>query len=297
MNKKINHIFILNGKVKEADKDFISVKNSGFLYGDGCFETIRVYKGNIFLLEDHIERLYSSLCFFNYRNIDLNFLREDIKRSIKILLEAKGLSGKDAFLKVIISRGEYGKRLDLESGSEHTTIVFADSYTGYPSSFYEKGIEMIISSIKRQESSNNIYRHKTLNYLENIFAKNEAKSKGAQEALFVSASNTVLEGAVSNIFMVKKNILFTTSLDFNILPGITRKKILELCVKNDIAFNECRLSLDDFLNADEIFITNSLAEILPVSKIEGRNLRGKIPGKFTKTLSFLYKEEIKRLTQ
>ena len=297
MVKKDSDIFIINGCIKKTREDIVPVKNSGFLYGDGCFETMRAYKGNIFLFDEHISRIYSSLCFFKYENIDFVSFKEEIIKNIRKLFYEKDLIEKDASVKVIVSRGEYKKRLDFKSTKGFMVAIFADAYSGYPADDYKKGIKVIVSSIKREEKNNDIYRHKTLNYLESVYAKNEAISRGAAEALFVSAGGTVLEGAVSNIFMVSDNILLTTSMDFNILPGITRKKILELCLKNNIEFNECRLCLDDFFKADEIFITNSLAEILPVSSIEGFNLKGQVPGKLTSRLSDLYRKETLSIVQ
>ncbi len=297
MKKECNDMFILNSELEKSGRAMISIKNSGFLYGDGCFETMRAYKGNIFLFDEHMSRLYSSLCFFNYKNTDPVSFKKNIKEDIHKLFNAKGLAGKDASVKVIISRDEYKKRLDFKSGEDSVTIVFADAYHGYPAEYYEEGIEIVVSSIKREGRKNNIYRHKTLNYLENVFAKNEARSKGAEEALFISAGGAVLEGAVSNIFMVKKDILFTTSLDFNILPGITRKKILQLCPENNITSKECRLGIDDFLNADEVFTTNSLAGILPVKRIEGHNLKEPVPGNLTKRLLESYRKETSAIAQ
>lgn len=291
MKKEDNDLFILNGRQEETGKALISAKNSGFLYGDGCFETMRAYKGIIFLFDEHMSRLCSSLCFFNYKNIIPASFKENIGKDIQTLFNAKGLGGQDVSVKVIVSRSEYKKKLDFKSGEDSVVIIFADAFHGYPAEYYEKGIDVIISSLKREERANDIYRHKTLNYLESVFAKNEARSRGAEEALFVSAKGAVLEGSVSNIFMARKDVLFTTSTDFNILPGITRKKILQLCTENNIAFRECRLGIDDFLNSDEIFLTNSLAEILPVKMIEGHNIKGTVPGNLTKKLLELYRKE------
>ena len=128
-----------------------------------------------------------------------------------------------------------------------------------------------------------------LNYFENVFAKNEALLKGAFESLFVTVEGLVLEGSISNVFMTKEKTVYTPSLDFNILPGITRKKVLDICMENNIKTVECKLSLDDFYNADEIFMTNSLAEIMPVKKIENFTPRENVPGELTKKILNIYR--------
>lgn len=288
-----NDFVIINGKLICEKEAFISIENSGFLYGDGLFETIKVYKGNIFLLEEHILRLFSSLCFFNYQKIEFEDFKNEIKKNITLLIQAKNLTGKEAFVKIIVCRGEYKKRLDFKTAEKPVVIIFAEKYTEYPVTYYKKGVDVLISSIKRVSYQNAIYRHKMLNYFENIFSRNEAISKGANESLFVSEDDFILEGSVSNIFMVLKNTVFTPSLDFNILPGITRKKVLKICGENNIKTIEGKLKLSNFCEADEIFLTNSLAEILPVKKIENYTLKSETPGKITKIISLLYQKEVK----
>lgn len=297
MEKTDKKIFILNGCVANLDEMLLPVNSSGFLYGDGCFETIRAYKGKLYLFEEHMTRLFTSLRFFKYKNLEFNYLKEEIARNIKKLQEVKGLIKKDFFVKIVISRDEYKEKLNFKTAGKIIVAVFAEEFSGYPREDYEKGVRVIISSIRREEKQNNIYRHKTLNYLESTFAKNEAIDREAREALFISCKNTVLEGAVSNIFLVLENNVFTPSLDFNILPGITRQKILELCLKNNIKAVEKRLALDDLYGADEVFITNSLAEILPVKAIENYEYSKKstVPGNLTKKISLLYKKEARAL--
>jgi len=282
-------IIMINGEIRESNKAFISVKNSGFLYGDGLFETIPVYKGKAYLFDEHILRLYSSLMFFGYKKISLEIFKSELKRDVVKLLKAKDLNGENANLKIIVSRGAYKKRLDFSSGAESETIIFADKFDGYNTDYYEQGVDIIISSIKRVPYQNCIYRHKTLNYFENVFAKNEALLKGAFESLFATVEGLVLEGSISNIFMTKEKTVYTPSLDFNILPGITRKKVLDICMENNIKTVECKLSLDDFYNADEIFLTSSLAEVMPVKKIKNFTPREDVPGELTKKILNIYR--------
>ncbi|MHB1276199.1 MAG: aminotransferase class IV [Candidatus Humimicrobiaceae bacterium] len=288
-----NNFIIINGNITPENKAFISVNNSGFLYGDGLFETIKVHNGKIFLFEEHISRLYLSLCFFNYQTAELKDFKNEIKKNIDELIQIKNLTVKDALVKIVVCRGEYKKRLDYMSAQKSSIIIFAEEFKGYPVTYYTKGVDVVISSIKRVSYQNVLYRHKGLAYFENIFSRNEAISKGANESLFVSVDDFILEGSVSNIFMIKKETVFTPSLDFNILAGITREKVLKICSDNNVKVKEEKLKLKDLYEADEIFITNSMIGILPVKKIENYTLRKEVPGSITKKISFLYQKEFK----
>jgi len=293
MAENKNNFIIINGNITPENNAFISVNNSGFLYGDGFFETIKVHNGKIFLFEEHISRLYLSLCFFNYQTAGLKDFKSKIKKNIDELIQIKNLTKKDALVKIVVCRGEYKKRLDYMSAQKSSIIIFADEFKGYPITYYTKGVNVVISSIKRVSYQNVLYRHKGLAYFENIFSRNEAVSKGANESLFVSVDDFILEGSVSNIFMIKKEKVLTPSLDFNILAGITREKVLKICIDNNVKVKEEKLKLKDLYEADEIFITNSMIGILPVKKIENYALKKEIPGNITKKISFLYWKEFK----
>jgi branched-chain amino acid aminotransferase len=284
---------IINGNITLETEAFISVKNSGFIYSDGFFETIKVYNGKIFLFDEHISRLYLSLCFFNYQTAELKDFKNKIKKNIDELIQIKNLTKKIANVKIVVCRGEYKKRLDYRIAQKLSIIIFAEEFKEYPISYYIKGIDVVISSIKRVPYQNVLYRHKGLAYFENIFSKNEAISKGANESLFTSVDDFILEGSVSNIFIIKKETVLTPSLDFNILPGITREKVLKICSGNNIKAKEGKLKLENLYEADEIFLTSSLAGVFPVKKIENYTLRSETPGKITKKISLLYQKEFK----
>ena len=291
MGKKKDDFVIINGAVKNENDAFVSIKNSGFLYGDGLFETIKAANGRVCLLEEHLERLCGSLIFFNYKIGDLQHFKNNIKNNIAKLSEIKKLNEKDAFIKIIVCREEYEKRLDYKTAPCYTIIIFMEELNHYPETVYYTGIDIIISSIKRTACDNAIYRHKVLNYLENIFARNEALSKGYDESLFISEEGFILEASTSNIFIVKKDKIFTPALSFNILPGITREKVLKICSANRIKAEEKEIHKDALFDADEIFLTNCLAGILPVKKIENQSFYTGNPDSITKKISALYKKE------
>ena len=291
MEKNKNSFVILDGSIIPEKEAFIPVKNSGFLYGDGLFETIKVHNGRIYLFDEHILRLYKSLSFFNYQITQLKDFRNEIKKYIDELIQIKKLIKKDAFVKIIVCRGEYKNRMDYKTSKQSPIIIFAEEFNRYPASSYLKGIDVVISSIKGVSYQNEIYRHKVLNYLQNIFSRNEAISKGAGESLFISSDDFILEGSVSNIFLIKKETVFTPSLDFNILPGVQRAEVIKICSENNIKTKEEKLEINDLIEADEIFITNSLIGIMPVKKIDNYILKKEVPGKITKKISFFYQRK------
>jgi branched-chain amino acid aminotransferase len=291
MGNSKNYIF-KNGSFILKGQAIINIEDSGFMYGDGFFETLKAHNGVIFLLDRHLERLFSSLEFFKYPFCDYSNLKLIIKSSIKKLLHINHLEYSDAYIKIIISRGRYKSKFNFSTAQEKNVIILAESLNPYSEELYKNGIHLIFSSIKRSLSSNILYRHKMINYFENIYAKNEAILKDANEAIFLSEDNYILEGAVSNIFLVKDSKIFTSSHMQNILLGITREEVLLICAKSKILVYEKKLKFSDFTEADEIFITNSIAEVLPVKSIESFKLQKDVPGSLTKSIMHLYKKEI-----
>ena len=264
------YIFI-NNTYLEAKKAAVPISSdSGFLFGDGLFETMRAYKGKILAFDMHLDRLFSSMRELRYNS---DFFTPEILRSaaFKLLLK-NNLLGEDAYIKIVVTRSSYKQKLIFDPESKPVLIIFAKRLTGYPEDFYNDGINIFASSIKRNAVGNDVYRHKLINYFENVFAKNEAHANCAQEAFFMTRDKVVLEGATSNIFTVKDDKVFTPPLTQNILPGITRQLVLDVCRKNRIKFMERRIHYFNLLEADEIFLTNSIMEIMPVKKVDSHEV-------------------------
>ena len=199
---------------------------------------------------------------------------------------------KDAYIKIIVTRGIHSGELHFDKYYKPNLIIIADSLTPYPEDDYTKGVNIISSSVIRQAAGSPIYSHKLLNYFENIFAKDEAHYKGAQEAIFLTRDRLVLEGASSNIFFVKGNTVYTPPLTQNILPGITRDVVLNICRENGIRVRQRKIHYRDIINADEVFKTSSIAGIVPVRKIDHFTITGEIPGKITTKLMELYLSKV-----
>ena len=282
------YIFI-NKKLVTKNKAKIPVGDRGFLYGDGLFETMRGYSGNIFMFDAHLQRLFSSLNILKYK---LNFDKSYVKLAVQKILNKNRLNACDSYIKLIVTRGIYNGGLNFEGSASPNLIIIAKELISYPDDNYKKGIKVVSSSVKRVRIGNPLYIHKLLNYFENIYARDEAYLNGVQEAIFLTRDHLVLEGATSNIFYIKDNIIYTPPLTQNILPGITRGVVADICRENKIRLKQRKIHYFDIAGADEIFITNSIAEIMPVSEIDKHMVNGKIPGYFTAKLMQLYKEKV-----
>ncbi len=283
-----SYVFI-NGKLLRGSRAGIPVRDRGFLYGDGLFETLRSYKGFVFMLDAHLERLFHSLKILKY---NLSFDKEYIKEAVNRTVKKNNLSARDAYIKIIVTRGIHSGELYFSGKYEPNLIIITEALTPYPDSDYTRGINIISSSIRRPAVGSPLYSHKLLNYFENIFAKDEAHYNGAQEAMFLTKDHLVLEGASSNIFLVEKNTVYTPPLTQNILPGITREVILAICNENKIKVRQKKIHYRDIINADEVFKTSSIAGIVPVRKIDRFAVTGEIPGRITTKLMELYLSKI-----
>ncbi|MCE5330189.1 aminotransferase class IV [bacterium] len=280
-----------NNKTLPKGKAKILIQSPGFLFGDGVFETIKSYSGYICRIDLHLERLLNSLRTLKYVPEQPESFKSLIRESIRNLLKINNLSDREANIKIIVSRGTYGKKLDIASAGNSDLTISASPIGNKDMEYYGKGVNVISSAIKRTSDENFIYKHKLINYFENVYAKNEAASLNAQEAVFLTYNDFILEGATSNIFFVFNDIVVTPPLTQNILPGITRRAVIDLCKENNIKIIERMIRYEEIADSDEIFLTNSIFEILPVKKIDNFKIKG-APGNITKKLMFFYKETL-----
>jgi D-amino acid aminotransferase len=283
-----NNIFI-NDRFVSGNNARISINDTGFQYGDGVFETVRSYKGKPFKLEEHIGRLFSSLKELRYNP---HFDKAYIKSVIYELFSKNKLSQNDSYIKIIVTRNGYGEKFHFDWRIRPNLIVIAKKLNPYPDEYYKNGIKIITSNIKRSAIGNDLYKFKLLNYFENIYVRNEAYRNQSFEGIFLTKDHMVLEGSMSNIFYVKNNTVFTPPLTQNILPGITRQVIIDICRENNIKISERRINYFDIIKADEIFLSNSIMEIMPVREIDIHKVKSNVPGSVTYRISGLYKKEI-----
>lgn len=278
----------VSGEYVLKDKAKISVFDHGFLYGDGVFEGIRVYGGRVFRLEEHLQRLWESA-----RAISLEVPLSRVKLKEKILETLRRNELRDAYIRLIVSRGKGDLGLDPGKCSQAEVIIITDKISIYAEELYEKGLEVIIASTRRNIPSALNCRIKSLNYLNNILAKIEATREEMPEAVMLNKDGYVAECTGDNIFIVKEKKLVTPPIWMGILKGITRDVVIELAQKEGIAVEENIFTPFALYNSDECFLTGTAAEVIPVTRVDGRTIGEGVAGPVTKKLM----EKFRQLTK
>ena len=275
----------INGKLYPKDEAKISVFDHGLLYGDGVFEGIRCYNGNVFKLSEHIDRLYDSAKAIS---MEIKLTRDELKDAVVNTLKANNL--KDSYIRLVVTRGVGKLGLNPFLCSESQIIIITDFIQLYSKELYENGLNAVIVPTIRNHSDALNPNVKSLNYLNNIMAKIECINAGATEGIMLNKDGYVAEGTGDNIFIVKDNEILTPPTTAGILIGITRNVVIELANEASITVKEEQLTRDDLYNADECFLTGTAAEIIPVVNLDGRNISSGTPGKVTLSLLKKYQE-------
>ena len=275
----------INGKLYPKDEAKISVFDHGLLYGDGVFEGIRCYNGNVFKFSEHIDRLYDSARAIS---MEIKLTRDELKDAVINTLKANNL--KNSYIRLIVTRGVGKLGLNPFLCSESQVIIITDFIQLYSKELYEKGLDAIIVPTIRNHSDALNPNVKSLNYLNNILAKIECINAGATEGIMLNKDGYVAEGTGDNIFIVKDNEIVTPPTTAGILIGITRNVVIELANEAGMTVKEEQLTRDDLYNADECFLTGTAAEIIPVVNLDGRKIASGKPGKVTLSLLKKYQE-------
>lgn len=277
----------IDGKYYDKSNAKISVFDHGLLYGDGVFEGIRIYNGKVFKLKEHIQRLYDSA-----KAILLEILMTMKEMEAAVEDAVKVNEKKDGYIRLVVTRGEGSLGLDPALCKKATVIVIVDNIQLYPKEYYEKGIEVITVATRRIPSECLDPRIKSLNYLNNILAKIEAKQAGCLEAVMLNTQGFVAECSADNIFIVKNGGLLTPAAYHGALDGVTRQTVMELAEKMGIKTYEATLVQYDLYTADECFLTGTGAEIVPVIKIDGRIIGNGRAGSITNMLAEHFKRYV-----
>ncbi|NQT87441.1 aminotransferase class IV [bacterium] len=276
----------INGRLAPANEPVATASDRGFLYGDGLFETLRSYDGRPCLLAEHLARLSASAAALRFgRAVDPRAVADDVER----LLEANAL--RDAYIRVTLSRGPLLGVLELEPPARPTLVIVAQPVHPPDAAAYREGQRAIVATI-RQNTHSPLPRHKTLNYLGNLLARTEARERGAHEAVLLNTRGEVAEAAASNIFLVLGGQLVTPSLDANILPGVTRGRVLAVARAMGAPVEERTVSPDELHRADEILLTNSIIEVMPVASVDGRPVGSGPPWQTAAMLREAYRRDI-----
>ncbi len=269
----------LNGRLVPKEQAVLSVFDHGLLYGDGVFEGIRAYNGRVFRVKEHLDRLYRSAQAIV---LDIGMTFDQMQTAVLQTLRANGL--KDAYIRLVVTRGVGDLGLDPKKCPSPTIFIIADKIALYPEECYTKGLEINTVSTRRNSSQALNPNIKSLNYLNNILAKIEAGVSGAREAIMLSLEGYVAECTGDNIFFIKGQRLVTPPAAAGALEGITRGAVMELAPAVGFSVEERLFTPFDLYTADEVFLTGTAAEVIPVVKIDARPIGQGKPGPQTKRL-------------
>jgi branched-chain amino acid aminotransferase len=272
-------IVYLNGEFIPLSQAKVSILDRGFCYGDALFETMRVYSGKIFGLELHLDRLERGA---NHIFLKLPESRERIKDILYKTFNRN--QGADSIIRLTVSRGEgvLGKLWPTDSSP--TLSVYVRPYSGPPDGWYQTGVPISLIPNSASKLGSLSEQIKSANYLSQILARKQAEDQNSVEGIMLNEQGEVCDGTLSNIFVVKKDVLSTPAVNSYVLAGITRQVILKFASETGIVCKEGTLTANDILQGDEVFLTNSGWEILPVTRVDGKTIGSGQPGPLTQTL-------------
>ena len=275
----------LNDKLIDIDGAQVSVRDIGLLYGVGLFETMRSCNGVVFSLADHLDRLFFSA---QSLNIKISYTKEQIADAVYETLRANDLS--DARLRLTLTGGTMSRE---ETERKNTLLVTATQFSPYPEQYYQNGATVVLCSFK-QNPSDPVSGHKSTNYLPRMLALDMARQKSAAEALWFTIDNRLAEGCISNVFLVKSSVVYTPPVETPVLAGVARKSVCQIAIHNSIQLIEKNLYISDLLEADEVFLTNVIMQILPVTHIEAHVVGDGKVGAVTKRLGVLFENFVRQ---
>jgi branched-chain amino acid aminotransferase len=282
----VTELAYLNGSLVSRGDARIAVLDYGFLYGFGLFETMRAYGGHVFRLDRHLKRLACS-----GENLGIAVESAALERAVTETIRANGLG--DARIRLTVSIGEGGVVPDPTTCGEPTVLVVAGNFQPFSEEVYQRGFSAVVSSIRRNSRSP-LSGMKTLNFLESMLARQEARTAGADEALLLNEKGLLAEASMSNVFLVSEGSLRTPGLESGVLPGVTRETVTELAGKRGIDSIEGDTALEELLHAEEAFLTNSVMEVMPLTGVEGNPVGNGRPGPVTQKLMAGYSEMVER---
>ncbi len=266
----------LDGKFVDQADAKISVFDHGLLYGDGIFEGIRIYQGNIFRFEEHLERLeYSAKALL----LKMPWTRKEISDATCETCRQNNLT--DGYIRLVVTRGVGDLGLSPWLCPTPSIFIIANKIALYPEEHYTSGLSIVTVPTRRINPAALSPAVKSLNYLNNILAKIEAKQFGALEAIMLNDQGYVAECTGDNIFIVHKGEIITPASSQGALKGITRGAIFDIAKELDVPLREADMTRYDVWNADECFLTGTAAEVIPVVKLDGREIGTGKPGAIT----------------
>jgi len=288
--RHMSETVFLNGEYVPAGDACIPVDDRGVLFGDGVFETLRAYRGRPFRLQRHLDRM-AGAC--RTLRLELPYSKREIAEAVNALIRENGLSG-NARVRITVTGGPSAGAKTLERGGTACTFILARPYEPPPEDAYREGISLVISDLRRNATSP-LSTLKSSNLLDSLIARQDAADRGADDAVLLSPDGYLSEATTSNLFMVSGGSVLTPDATCGLLPGITREAVIELCTGLGIPCAQVIAGPEDLLSADEVFLTNSMVELLPVREVAGQ-LVGACPGPVTERLSIAYRHLVARET-
>lgn len=266
----------LDGQYVTKENAKVSVYDHGFLYGDGIFEGIRIYNGNIFRCKAHLDRLYDSA-----KSISLN-IPLSYDEMLEVMAETVRRNDmRNGYIRLIVSRGPGNLGLDPTRCPKASVIIIVEQLAIYPEEAYLIGLKAVSVSQRRNIPDALNPKIKSLNYLNNILVKLQSNYSGAGEAIMLNSQGYVTEGSSDNIFIIKNGVVYTPPCYLGALEGITRQAIIDLCGELGIELKEVPFTLHDVYIADEVFFTGTAAEVIAACEVDGRTIGSGTAGPVT----------------
>ncbi|MDF2854463.1 MAG: D-alanine aminotransferase [Neobacillus sp.] len=273
---------LLNGEMIPRLEAKVDVEDRGFQFGDGVYEVIRVYNGKLFTANEHLTRFVKSA---DSIGISLPYTIDQLKETLEKLIEKNKLQLGTIYMQ--ITRGTAKRNHAFPTEKVTPNLVAYTNDVSRPTEMLCSGVKAILTEDIRWLRCD----IKSLNLLGNLLAKQKAAEAGCYEAI-QHRGQDVTEGSSSNIYIVKNGVVITHESNHLILKGITKDVILDICSKRNIPFEEKTFSLDDLMNADEVFLSSTTSEAMPVIEIDGNKVNNGMPGEVTRQIQTLFQREI-----
>jgi branched-chain amino acid aminotransferase len=275
----------LDGRFVDEPDARVSVFDHGLLYGDGIFEGIRFYHGRVFLLDEHLDRLYDSA-----KAILLSIPMERAALQEALLETCRQNQLRDGYIRLVVTRGKGDLGLNPNKCEKPTIFIIASTIQLYPEKFYTDGLRVNTVPTQRMPAAALSPAIKSLNYLNNIMAKIEGNLYGAQESILLNQQGFVAECTADNIFVIKKGQIFTPHVSDGALGGITRRLMFDLAREMGREIREVNLTRYDLFVADELFLTGTGAEVVPINEVDGRTIGSGKAGPLTGDFIRLFRQ-------
>lgn len=280
----------LNGKFVKSSEATISVFDQGFLYGDGIYESFRSIGENLFKLNNHYKRLLQSAAALQY---DFTYSENELRDILLRLRQRNHIN--NSYFRLTVSRGTGDVGFNRSIPNDLTILIIAREFNGFPQSKYDSGVEICCAQTRRNAPEAISPKIKSISNLNSLLGKLEAKERGVTEVVMLNNKDHICEGAASNIFWTKDRWVFTPSTSTGLLEGVTRSTIIDLCKKSlNLKVIEGEYKLQDIQFADEVFITSTSLEVMPVVKIDDFIINEGVVGAIAKQLRESLHKEMKK---